>query len=327
VQDSQSWQGGNAGTGDCLVPAFPFLELPSSHMFGFFKKLAAKAGSVTPGGKLDVLELTRRLSVDEAQLRAVPIAYRTFQVSKRAGGMRTLSAPADDLKKMQRRILRRVLAKLAAHPAATGFERGHSIVTNALPHIGKAVVIKLDMKDFFTATTAARVEEYFRAIGWNIEAAALLTRLCTNNGSLPQGAPTSPRLSNVVNYRLDARLAALAAARGISYSRYADDMTFSAAADTPRVNDLITAVKIIVNDEGYVLHTAKKLRIARQGDRQVVTGLVVNEKVNLPRATRRRLRAVEHHLKTGKPATLTAKQLDGWRALRSMIASQSASSA
>jgi retron-type reverse transcriptase len=130
-----------------------------------------------------------------------------------------------------------------------------------------------------------------------------------------------------VNYRLDVRLAALAAARGISYSRYADDMTFSAAGDTPRVNDLITAVKIIVNDEGYVLHTAKKLRIARRGDRQVVTGLVVNEKVNLPRAKRRRLRAVEHHLKTGKPATLTAKQLDGWRALRSMIASQSASSA
>src|SRR5206468_3394793 len=132
-------------------------------------------------------------------------------------------------------------------------------------------------------------------------------------------------------------LKALAATRTFSYSRYADDLTFSGPAVAPhtgrrnpktllgmdlppdRINDLIHAVKSIVESEGYVLHTDKKLRIMRRGDRKRVTGLVVNEKVNLPRATRRRLRAVEHHLRTGQAATLTAEQLAGWRSLQAMV--------
>ena len=93
-----------------------------------------------------------------------------------------------------------------------------------------------------------------------------------------------------------------------------------------RINDLIHAVKRVVESEGYVLHASKKLRIMRRGDRKLVTGLVVNEKVDLPRATRRRLRAVEHHLATGRPSTLTAEQLQGWHALRAMIAAQASGS-
>jgi retron-type reverse transcriptase len=292
-------------------------------------------------GRLGTAELARRLGVPERQLRATPVAYRRFDVPKRTGGTRTILAPAPPLKAMQRRILNKLLARLAAHPCAAGFEVGRSIVTNALPHVGAEIVIRLDLKDFFPSTTAVRVESYFRTIGWDAEAAALLTRLCTHDGSLPQGAPTSPRLSNLVNYRLDARLLALARARGAAYTRYADDLTFSGSALAPhtgrrdpksllaldlpadRFNDLINAVKRIVASEGYALHTDKKLRIMRRGDRKLVTGLVVNEKVNLPRATRRRLRAAEHHLATGRPATLTAEQLAGWRALRAMIATQS----
>ena len=291
-------------------------------------------------GPLPLAELARRIGASESDLRRVAISYRAFQVPKRRGGTRTIVAPAPPLKAMQRRILRKLLAGLAAHPCATGFEAGHSIVINALPHVGREIVIRLDLKDFFTATTALRVESYFRTIGWDAEAAALLTRLCTHDGSLPQGAPTSPRLSNLVNYRLDARLLALARSRGAAYSRYADDLTFSGDALAPhtgrrnpktllgmdlppdRVNDLIHAVKRVVESEGYVLHTSKKLRIMRRGDRKLVTGLVVNEKVDLPRATPRRLRAIEHCLATGQPATLTAAQLAGWRALRAMIAAQ-----
>ncbi len=93
--------------------------------------------------------------------------------------------------------------------------------------MGKAVVLKMDLRNFFPTTTAARVERYFRIAGWSKEASALLTRLCTYEGALPQGAPTSPRLSNLVNHPMDARLAALAAASGAVYTRYADDMTFS----------------------------------------------------------------------------------------------------
>src|SRR5439155_7805779 len=132
---------------------------------------------------------------------------------------RTITAPAEPLKNMQRRILLRLLARLRAHPCATGFERRQSIVTHALVHVGRDVVIKLDLKDFFTATKADRVEAYFRRIGWDADAAALLTNLCTHDSSLPQGAPTSPRLSNLVNHRLDARLFALARKRKVAYSR------------------------------------------------------------------------------------------------------------
>jgi RNA-directed DNA polymerase len=302
--------------------------LPSI-MFGFFKKLVSTAAKQTPAGNLGVDELSRRLGITEQALRAIPIEYRTFEIPKRSGGVRVITAPGAMLKQTQRLILRRVLGKLAAHPAATGFERGHSIVSNALPHVGKEVVIRLDLKDFFSTTPANRVDSYFRTIGWNTDAAGLLTRLCTQGGSLPQGAPTSPRLSNLLNHRLDARLMMLAYSRGLAYSRYADDITLSGAAASAkekvqtRTNDIIHHVKAIVKDEGYVLHTDKKLRIARKHDRQLVTGLVVNEKVNLPRRKRRWLRAVEHHLKTGKPATLTPLQIAGWRSLQAMIATQS----
>lgn len=306
-------------------------------MLNFLKRLLSTGPKPGP---LGVDELARRLGVSENELRTIDIAYHTFNVPKRTGGMRTIQAPSPALKAMHRRILHKLLRRLKAHPCATGFERGHSIVTNAQPHVGQELVIKLDLRDFFTATTANRVEKYFYKIGWNAAAAAVLARLCTYRGSLPQGAPTSPRLSNLLNYRLDARLFALAQARGLAYSRYADDMTFSGPARAPalknnptlepkpsdvyRVNDIVHLVKDIVAEEGYALHTEKKLRIARRHQRQVVTGLIVNQSVQLPRKTRRWLRAVEHRLaKTGR-STLSPQQLQGWRALHSMVRSGTA---
>jgi RNA-directed DNA polymerase len=301
-------------------------------MFGFLKKLLSgdATGATIAPGKLGLDELSRRLGATPEQLAAVGIVYHQFQVPKRSGGMRTISAPDKPLKQTQRLILRKLLGKLKSHPSATGFERGYSIVSNALPHVGQEVVVRLDLKDFFASTKAARIDNYFRKIGWNAEAAALLTRLCTHESSLPQGAPTSPRLSNLLNHHLDARLSALAQSLGMAYSRYADDMIFSGPAamnqsgkKSGRSNAVIEFAKRIVKEEGYILHTAKKLRIARKHDRQLVTGLVVNQKVNLPRKKRRWLRAVEHHIKANKPATLTPQQLAGWRSLQSMIAAQS----
>src|SRR5439155_22222341 len=106
--------------------------------------------------------------------------------------------------------------------------------------------------------------------------------------------------------------------------RYAHDLTFSFAGEHPgSIHRLIFFTKKIVNDEGYELHMKKKLHIRRRHDRQQVTGLVVNERLNLPRSVRRRLRAIEHHLRTGRTATLTQAQLAGWKALQTMIAKQS----
>jgi uncharacterized protein (TIGR03067 family) len=275
------------------------------------------------GSGLGVEELARRLGCDPAELTAVVPSYREFTVPKRAGGRRRLSAPDDRLKELQRRILYRLLGRLKCHPAATGFQRGESIVTHARRHAGRAVVVRLDLHDFFPSTKAGRVRRYFRKIGWNRPAARLLIRLCTHHGGLPQGAPTSPRLSNLVNYRLDCRLAAMARKLGAGYSRYADDITLSFPTDDRRqIRYLIRFVRGVAHAEGYRLHGSKKLQIRRRHQQQRVTGLVVNEGVNLPRAVRRRLRAVEDHLRTGRPATLTPEQFAGWRALQYMVAAQ-----
>jgi RNA-directed DNA polymerase len=197
----------------------------------------------------------------------------------------------------------------------------------------------MDVKDFFPSTRADRVHRYFRRIGWNRDAARLLTELCTHEGGLPQGAPTSPRLSNLVNFLLDAKLATLAGRIRLRnprtgrrrrsdgliglYTRYADDITFSFPVDDPSaIRAVIHVTRIFLEREGYVLHLHKKLRIRRRHDRQEVTGLVVNVRVNLPRSIRRWLRAVEHRLAHGGRASLTPEQLAGWQALQAMIARQ-----
>ncbi|HZI18673.1 MAG TPA: reverse transcriptase family protein [Pyrinomonadaceae bacterium] len=271
-------------------------------------------------GTLTFEELARRLGLGADELRAVRATYTEFEVAKRSGGTRPIAEPSRPLKRVQRLVLRRLLGKLRAHPAAHGFERGRSIVTNARLHAGKRVVLRLDLEDFFGSIKAGRVETYFRRVGWDGEAASLLARICTHRGSLPQGAPTSPRLSNLVNFRLDSRLAALARRFGADYTRYADDLTFSFAEDSSAAYRVVlSAVRKIVAEEGYRLHTRKKLRVSRRHRRQTVTGLVVNVRASLPRETRRWLRAVEHRARTGRETTLTPAQLAGWRALRAMV--------
>lgn len=286
-------------------------------LFGRLKEI------LKPGRGLGLDELARRLGRKVEDFRSLRPAYHVFSVPKRSGGQRQIAAPLEPLKGTQRAILRRLLARLRAHPAATGFERGQSIVTNALRHEGKAVVVRMDLKDFFGATSAAKVHAFFRSLGWGSEASDLLTALTTREGGLPQGAPTSPRLANLVNRGLDARLAGLAMKVGATYTRYADDMTFSFdAPDRKKTHVLIHAVRLIAKSEGYEIHERKKLHIRRRHDRQVVTGLVVNERVNLPRKTRHRLRAVAHHQAAGRPVTLTPAQLEGWRSLLAMVVKQ-----
>ncbi len=324
-----------------------------------------------PGRGHGVDELARRLDVDASWLLAVEPRYEHFTIPKRGGGRRDILAPERELKTLQRRILRRLLGRLKVHPAAMGFERGRSIVTNARAHQNQAVVLRFDIKNFFPSTKSSRVKRYFRYIGWNRPAARLLTRLCTWENALPQGAPTSPRLSNLVNYRLDARLAGMAAKLSAVYTRYADDMTVSFAdesenesghvvgyvynprtgrarvtvptSDLGKVNDIQRDniqymqrfIRRVAKETGYQLHHRKKRSIRRRHQCQMVTGLVVNDRVNLPRKTRRWLRAVEYRTATQssfsshpdqpldyrphKRPTLTLAQLEGWRAYQAMV--------
>lgn len=275
------------------------------------------------GQGMGVAELARRLDLPADDLRLLETAYREAFIPKRRRGRRRLHIPNPQLKKVQRRILRRLLRKLRTHPAAMGFEKGKSIVHNAATHVGKKVVIKLDLIDFFPTTRTERVDAYFRRIGWNAEAAALLTRLCTHAGGLPQGASTSPRLSNLVNFFFDHRLDCYVRRHHGTYTRYADDITISLVKDSSReIRGIIQFARRLARAFGYEVHRENKLRVLRPHQQQRVTGLVVNSKVQLPRAKRRWLRAVAHRLRTERPATLSAKQLEGWAALANMIQNQ-----
>jgi hypothetical protein len=303
----------------------------------------------TPG------DLARWLDLPEAELRVWldnqppwtrGYDYGRFSIPKRRGGVRHIDAPSDRLKALQRLVLQRLLSPLKVAPQVTGFVPGRSIVDNARPHVGQAVVINLDLADFFSTITADRVEAGWRALGWNADAATILTRICTHQGRLPQGAPTSPALSNLVCRRLDARLGGLARALGGRYTRYADDLTISLPglgrnkrrrlpgpsrsghAPRPRrrapSRRILAILREIIAAEGFAIQWKKRVRLQRAHQRQTATGLIVNRQVNLPRATRRLIRAMQHRARLGHLDTAARRKLHGLEALAAMVARQRA---
>ncbi len=237
--------------------------------------------------------------------------YVRYVIPKRSGGERVILAPKRELKALQRKVLDGLVANAPTASAAHGFVRGHSVMTNAQPHVGKQVVIKLDLKDFFPSITFPRVRGLFIALGYSFSVASTLALLCTEydresfdrNGTryfisisprhLVQGAPTSPGLANLVAWSVDRRLNGLAASYGFTYTRYADDITFS-GDQSEVVCQLLSTARRIITDERFVVNTAKT-RIARPNTRQTVTGLVVNDALATPRPLRRRLRAILHN--------------------------------
>ncbi|MCB9765908.1 MAG: RNA-directed DNA polymerase [Alphaproteobacteria bacterium] len=258
---------------------------------------------------------------------AARVHYRRFTIPKRSGGERAIWAPLPKLKAAQRWVLREIVEKLPVHGAAHGFVAGRSIATNAAVHADARVVVKVDLKDFFPTVTLPRVKGVFRKAGYREQVATLLALLCTESPRevveedgktwflslgprcLPQGAPTSPALTNTLCLRLDRRLTGLAQALGWRYTRYADDLTFSLPRPQgrkkpkpPQTAKLLGGIKTIVADEGFTVHP-DKTRFARSGGRQQITGMVINDDhgPRAPRELRRQLRAAIHNLNQGKP--------------------------
>lgn len=269
-----------------------------------------------------IRSLARRVGMTTSELRQFQPRYREHQIPKRSGGTRTLWIPDEATMKLQRTLLATVFSGLRPHPAATGFVPGKSIVDNARPHVGQRVLLKIDIVDFFPATQSQRVTSYLQRVGWSRGAAKLLTRLVCHQNGLPQGAPTSPLLSNVVNYKLDVNFDRIASRFKGNYTRYADDITFSFPKDHPRkLRGITLYTRKVLKKLGYRIQW-KKVRYLRAHQRQTVTGLNVNSIVSLPRELRRKLRAARHRMRHGQEATWTAEQLQGWLALESMILSQ-----
>jgi retron-type reverse transcriptase len=228
--------------------------------------------------------------------------YRIAQIPKRSGGLRVLEIPDPELMARQRAILGWLYARrLAASPCAHGFVRRRSIVTNAEPHVGKAVVVRIDLEDFFPSVKATMVREALVSNGVAKQDSEAIVEACTLDGRLPQGAPTSPFLANLAASRLDHRLSGLArewrdGALGTTYTRYADDLTIS--SDDPKLNHIVPVVQRIVEDCGFKVNRAKT-RICRRGSRQIIAGVVVNDRPNVPRTLRRNLRAALHQAREG----------------------------
>lgn len=288
--------------GRALAPGLPALASP--------KALAQAMG-------LSLGEL-RFLAYDRAL--ATVSHYRRFTIPKKTGGLRLISAPMPRLKRAQYWVLDALLAHAPVHEAAHGFVPGRSIVTNARAHVGRDVVVNLDLKDFFPTLDYRRVKGKFRGLGYAEPVATVLALLCTEpdvdaveiDGQrlyaargprrLPQGAPTSPALTNLICTRLDGRLSGLGRSLGFTYTRYADDLTFSASgAAAEKVGALLKYVGEIVAAEGFTVHP-DKTRVMRRGRHQEVTGLTVNERVAVPRETLRRFRALLHALDRHGPA-------------------------
>ena len=270
--------------------------------FADLKGLGAKCGPVESNAKL--------------------VHYNYRVLTKTSGGLRMIEAPKAHLKMMQRQILTEILDHVPVHEAAHGFVRGRSIRSFAAPHVGRRVVLRMDLEDFFPSIAGRRVQAFFRAAGYPESVADLLGALCANAAPrgawatvplgydsamlfealklyarphLPQGAPTSPALANVCAYRVDCRLSALAKAAGATYTRYADDLAFSGDAEFDRgVERFAARAASMLLEEGFCVQH-RKTRVMRQGVRQYLAGLVVNARVNTVRADYERLKATLHN--------------------------------
>ena len=287
-------------------------------IFTWFARLFA-------GGRT-VKELAHRIDVPIDSLKNIDLSYRQVSIPKKSGKRRKLNVPNNKLKTLQRRILHRLLKKLRTHPLATGFKPGVSFVDNARCHQSQAVVIRIDLVNFFPSIKRSTIESYFRRIGWGRGAARLLCDLTTHNDCLPQGAPTSPMISNLVCYFMDIRFSGFCEEHDAVYTRYADDITISSHREDADVHELLALSLRAIRRAGFQPHFGKKFDVRRSHQRQMVTGLVVNDRANLTREKRRWLRAVEHRKKLvqaggylGPRPTLTDEQLAGWHSLQNMI--------
>lgn len=234
--------------------------------------------------------------------------YYSFEIRKKNGGTRHINAPNDELIGLQRKIAKSLedyeeklrKDKNIKSNISHGFEKNKSIMTNAQIHRNKRIVVNLDIKDFFPSIHFGRVLGFFtknKDYNLSYEVAVILAQLCCLNGCLPQGAPTSPILSNLICRILDIRLLKLAKKYKVDYTRYADDLTFSTnnKAFLELQNEFLDEITEEINRAGFSVND-KKTRIQFRNSKQEVTGLIVNKKINVERRYYRETRAMAHSL-------------------------------
>ena len=257
------------------------------------------------------------------------LAYKEFEIPKKSGGVRRITAPTGKLKGILKCLSQILESYYEPHELAHGFIPGRSVASNADAHVGKNYVLNIDLKDFFPSISSSRISKVLMRHGLSKEVAELISRLATiptaREGSevsmhaLPQGSPCSPILSNMVCADLDRRLSGLARQFRVDYSRYADDMTFSSNHHVYSADgDFFKQMRQIVKECGFEINE-KKTRLQKRGSRQEVTGVLVNTKRNSHRSFRKNLRAAVFSAETNGCTHKDYKRIMGRISYLSML--------
>lgn len=268
-------------------------------------------------------EIAKAMNINVGLLRflafsrkVAPVShYKRFKIQKKSGGYRFISAPMPKLKNAQYWIKDNILEKIEIHESVHGFRKEHSIITNAKPHISTKAVINLDLENFFPTIGYNRVKGLFKSIGYSDSSSTIFALLCTepdieeveldnktwfvalSERFLPQGAPTSPIITNIMCRRLDKRLNEIAEKYAFNYTRYADDLTFSAKSESSleNIGNVLKKAESIIVHEGFKINT-NKTKVLRYSRQQEVTGIVVNKKLNIDRETLKKFRATLYQI-------------------------------
>lgn len=218
--------------------------------------------------------------------------YKTYKIPKKAGGFREISEPLPSLKEIQRWILDEILYKCDINDYNKAYQRNISIKDNAISHSKPFLLLKIDIKDYFPSIEYINVYSFYKKLGYCKPVSTLLAKLCCFKNCLPQGAPTSPALSNLITIRIDERISEFTDMHKIKYTRYADDLSFSGNFSP---GGIINFVKKVLQEEGFEINK-DKIRTMYRNKRQQVTGIVVNEKMQAPREVRRKLRQAVYYI-------------------------------
>jgi len=259
-------------------------------------------------------ELAKRIGINKSYLLRLSQncdkCYQSYYIEKKSWAMRIIDAPNRELKAIQEWILRNILETQQISEHAHGFTKGRGIKTNAKFHLNKHYIMCLDIKDFFPSITEVHVYSIFNNIYNNQEIVDVLSKLCTYKSRLPQGAVTSPMLSNIVFKKTDDKITQICNKIRVEYTRYADDLTFS-ANDTIRLKRLQPEIKEIITKYGFQLNK-KKTRFFSGKGRMLVTGILLNSgQLTIGRDRKRKIRAALYNHIVKKDESVNINKLAG----------------
>jgi RNA-directed DNA polymerase len=246
----------------------------------------------------NLTDLSRNIGINSSYLNSLIYNshkfYNSYYLRKKSGGKRMIDAPSIPLKSIQAWILRNILENISISDRAFGFVKSKGIKNNAKVHLGKKYILCTDIRDFFHSTSYNNVKNVFKRIYKNQQLVNSLSNLCTYNGYLPQGAVTSPCLSNIIFKEIDDSILSLCNKKNIYYSRYADDLTFS-SNDLNKLKEILPEIIKICNKKGYKINN-DKTRFMSGKKRIVVTGIILNSnKLSIGRRKKKNIRAALHN--------------------------------